>query len=413
MIVVSLMTNEVSMNRTFAIIDLANLYSRAKYVTKGDIMERMGMAIHITISSMKKSWNEFNADHFVICLEGRSWRKDVYKPYKLNRQDKYTQMSSEEIDDEKKFWESLSEFQKFLDEKTNCTVLQHPNLEADDLVAGWIQVHPNDNHIILSSDSDFEQLVSDNVRQYNGISEVLTTIDGYFINGKPVYDKKTGLKKEPPNPSWSLFEKCIRGDRSDNIFSAYPGVRKKGTKNKVGLLEAFEDKQEKGFNWNNLMLQRWSDHNGIEHRVIDDYQRNVELIDLTAQPQHVKSMIDETINAVKPKHVQQVGIHLMRFCSKWELETISDQVEQFAQMFSAKYTGEIVYAGKSMVPWLSEIFKQFLDQDNTDSWIGYLNSRLDEYGAELINDGNDFRFKTPKQKTMFLMKYAHIIGVLG
>ena len=28
-----------------------------------------------------------------------------------------------------------------------------------------------------------------------------------------------------------LFEKCIRGDTSDNVFSAYPGVRKKGTKN--------------------------------------------------------------------------------------------------------------------------------------------------------------------------------------
>ena len=27
----------------------------------------------------------------------------MYKPYKLNRQDKYTQMASEEIEDEKKF----------------------------------------------------------------------------------------------------------------------------------------------------------------------------------------------------------------------------------------------------------------------------------------------------------------------
>ena len=39
-----------------------------------------------------------------------------------------------------------------------------------------------------------------------------------------------------------LFEKCMRGDTSDNVFSAYPGVRTKGTKNKVGLIEAYEDK---------------------------------------------------------------------------------------------------------------------------------------------------------------------------
>ena len=48
-------------------------------------------------------------------------------------------------------------------------------------------------------------------------------------------------------------------DTSDNVFSAYPGVRKKGTRNKVGLLEAFADKDTKGYNWNNMMLQRWVD----------------------------------------------------------------------------------------------------------------------------------------------------------
>ena len=71
----------------------------------------------------------------------------------------------------------------------------------------------------------------------------------------------------------------------------------------------------------------------------------------------------------------------------------------------------LLHGGNCIVSWLSVISGQFLDQDNTDSWIGYLNSRLDEYGAKLINDGNDFQFKTPEQKTMFLMKYAHIIGI--
>jgi len=37
----------------------------------------------------------------------------------------------------------------------------------------------------------------------------------------------------------------MRGDATDNVFSAYPGVRKKGTRNKVGLVEAFEDKKKK------------------------------------------------------------------------------------------------------------------------------------------------------------------------
>ena len=56
-----------------------------------------------------------------------------------------------------------------------------------------------------------------------------------------------------------LFEKCMRGDTSDNVFPIFLGVRTKGTKNKVGLQEAFEDRKTKGSNWNNMMLQRWID----------------------------------------------------------------------------------------------------------------------------------------------------------
>ena len=97
------------------------------------------------------------------------------------------------------------------------------------------------------------------------------------------------------DPEWLLFEKCMRGDSSDNVFSAYPGVRKKGTKNKVGLLEAFEDRKSKGYAWNNMMLQRWTDHNGAEHRVLDDYNRNKELIDLTAMPDEIKDRVDLAI----------------------------------------------------------------------------------------------------------------------
>jgi hypothetical protein len=66
----------------------------------------------------------------------------------------------------------------------------------------------------------------------------------------------------------------------------------KGPKNKVGLTEAFEDKNKKGYAWNNLMLQRWSDPDGVEHRVLDDYERNRTLIDLTAQPEDIKQVID-------------------------------------------------------------------------------------------------------------------------
>ena len=93
----------------------------------------------------------------------------------------------------------------------------------------------------------------------------------------------------------------MRGDTSDNIFSAYPGVRTKGTKHKVGLMEAYADRKAKGFNWNNLMLQKWVDHEGVEHRVLEDYQRNVLLCDLSAQPDDIRTIIKETIERYKTR----------------------------------------------------------------------------------------------------------------
>jgi len=193
------------------------------------------------------------------------------------------------------FWEAFDTFKNFVTDKTNCTVLQHKELEADDLIAGWVQQHPDADHVIISTDTDFQQLIAPNCRLYNGVQEVTTTTEGFFDKkGELVIDKKTKLPKTV-DPEWMLFEKCMRGDTSDNVFSAYPGVRKKGTKNKVGLIEAYADKDSKGYNWNNMMLQRWTDHEGVEHRVLDDYTRNVVLCDLTAQPADIREIIDATI----------------------------------------------------------------------------------------------------------------------
>jgi len=325
---------------TYILVDTANTFFRARHVVRGDIDTKVGMALHITLNGVKKAWNDFDADHVVFCLEGRSWRKDFYEPYKRNRQVARDKMTVTESEEDKAFWEIFDEFKDFVSTKTNCTVMQHKQLEADDLIAGWVQAHPNDDHVIISTDGDFAQLIAPNVRQYNGVSNTIITHEGYFDDKKrePVIDKKTKEAKPAPDPAFMLFEKCMRGDTSDNVFSAYPGVRKKGTKNKVGLQEAFADKDTKGYNWNNMMLQRWTDHNGDEHRVLDDYQRNVVLCDLTAQPGNIRSIINDVVEEhMTPKEISQVGMRLMKFCAKWDMQRIADQAQQYATPLQARY----------------------------------------------------------------------------
>ena len=328
------------MSKTYILVDSANTFFRARHVIRGELEDKVGMSIHTVLSSIRKAWKDFNGNHVVFALEGRSWRKDVYPPYKRQRSEARAAQTPKEAEEDRVFWETFDKFKEFVRERTNCTVLHNERLEADDLIAGFIQMHPNDNHVIISTDGDFAQLIAPNVKQYNGVTGVTITHEGYFDEkGKPVKDKKTGEDKTAPDPQWLLFEKCMRGDTSDNIFSAYPGVREKGSKNKVGLREAFADRDSKGYNWNNLMLQRWTDHEGVEHRVLDDYQRNKLLCDLSAQTDEIKDLIRHTIKTEidKGKNISQIGIRLLKFCSEYELNRISDQIESYANPLNARY----------------------------------------------------------------------------
>lgn len=328
------------MNKTYILVDTANTFFRARHVIRGDLNDKIGMSIHTVLGSVRKAWKDFKGDHVVFCLEGRSWRKDFYPPYKRQRAEGRAAMNPREQEEEKVFWETFDQFKDFITNKTNTTVLQHPQLEADDLIAGFIQAHPDDNHVIISTDGDFAQLIAPNVRQYNGVMEITTTHEGYFdAKGKRVIDKKTKEEKPAPDPKWLLFEKCMRGDTSDNVFSAYPGVRTKGTKNKVGLQEAYADRNAKGYSWNNMMLQRWTDHEGVEHRVLDDYNRNVILCDLTAQPDNIKLLIKETIDTATKadKNIPQVGVRLLKFCAEFDMVKVSEQVTSYAEPLNARY----------------------------------------------------------------------------
>jgi 5'-3' exonuclease len=329
------------MSKTYILVDTANTFFRARHVIRGSLEDKIGMSLQTVFMSVRKAWREFKGDHVVFFLEGRSWRKDFYAPYKRQRTEARAAQSPKEQEEDRVFWETFDQFKEFITAKTNATVLQHKQLEADDLIAGWIQNHPEDTHIIISTDGDFAQLIAPNVKQYNGVMQITTTDQGYFDEkGKYVVDKKTGLPKGPPEPEWLLFEKCMRGDTSDNIFSAYPGVREKGTKNKVGLREAFADRNSKGYNWNNLMLQRWTDHEGVEHRVLDDYTRNVKLCDLTAQPEDIRALMKETINTAitADKDISQVGIRLLKLCSEFDLVKISEQIQSYAEPLNSRYS---------------------------------------------------------------------------
>lgn len=341
--------------QTYILIDSLNLAHRARFVTAGDLDTKIGMSLHIIFNSIKKAYRDMNGTHVVFCQDGRSWRKDVCTSYKANRKAAQLAKTARELEEERVYFEAFDEFVEFLTKQTNATVLKAPGAEADDLIATWIDLHPNSDHIILSSDSDFVQLINHNVSLYNGITEFTYTHNGVYDSKgqKHAFEVDTNgkikIKESNPNfvpPSdwqdFSLFVKCVRGDKSDNVFPAYPGARFRGTKNRTGITEAYEDRNNGGYNWNNFMLQTWQDHHGQTRTVKQEYEKNRLLIDLRAQPQPQKEAFVEAVaNAVNKPHVQGVGVYLLKFCGRWDLQQIARAPEAYSGVLNAPYQGEL------------------------------------------------------------------------
>ena len=99
--------------------------------------------------------------------------------------------------------------------------IYHPNEEADDLIASFIKQNSNDLNIIISSDKDFFQILSDKVIAYRP-----------GVDGNRFFDAEKAeeymYEKYGANMSVSSVRmfKSLTGDKSDNI-NGIPRLRKK------------------------------------------------------------------------------------------------------------------------------------------------------------------------------------------
>lgn len=345
----------------YAIIDLPNLFHRARHAANGDAELQAGMALHVIFRSLRKVHRDYKADHFVFCVDGGSWRTDIYPAYKAQRRLRRANRTPAERAEDAVLNTALDDLTAFLADHTRSTVLSARAIEADDFVARWLALHPRDEHVVVSGDSDFVQLLAPNISIYDGVNDRLITQtevrgpDGLRLAFK--VDTSTGrIKVGAPDPhfvpedEWwrkALFLKIVRGDAGDGVFSAYPGVRYEGSSRRVGIREAWADRAEKGYHWNNFMLQRWkkmirtgSEEPVFEEVVVrDEFLRNEVLIDLTRQPDEIKQSVDDAIGSALAKpQPSAVGVHFLRFCGKHHLPNIAREAADHAAYLNAGYS---------------------------------------------------------------------------
>ena len=154
------------------------------------------------LNTLRKFLEEHNYNKVVVFWDSKtssSQRRLIYPKYKLNRKPSETESKEES------FIEQKQRVKQYLEEMF-VRQLETEHAEADDLIAYYCQVSPDEDKTIFSSDRDLTQLISEKVsiyspikREYYKFGDKIKLHDFEF----PHYNIKT--------------VKILTGDSSDNI----------------------------------------------------------------------------------------------------------------------------------------------------------------------------------------------------
>jgi hypothetical protein len=153
------------------------------------------------LSSLRKIGIDPYDTIIIACDYGHSWRKEIEKEYKANRQEHRNQYP--DID-----WQLM--YNKFnvlldkLDQSTDWYVVKENHLEADDWMAVGSRYFKDQEVILVTYDADMEQLcLYDNVKVFSPLIKVKGKKGGYKIVKNP----------------YNVLAKKIGKEQADNLIS--------------------------------------------------------------------------------------------------------------------------------------------------------------------------------------------------
>lgn len=282
--------------KTNVIIDLSNL----TFITHFSLLKKnstflQGYLIFQTINFIKIIAKKYKADGVLIaCDSPNVWRRDIYPEYKANRKETRDPYY-EDVKD------AMIRIKDFFNECTSVPAVSVDRAEADDIIASVAQNSPDVKTVIISSDKDFIQLLSnENVTLYSPSQKA----------------ERTSL-----DVGFDLFEKCIRGDNGDNIKSAFPRVRK------TVLESAWHD----SYKMMNLLESTTK-----EGKVVKDaYFFNKNLIDLSLQPEYIKLNISNTLENLTINKYN--GTKVLKFIGRNDMKHVAKDFLKNRDIFRKHY----------------------------------------------------------------------------
>ena len=202
------------------IIDGLNTFIRSFAVvpTRNDDGLHIG-GIGGCLKSIGAAIRKFNPTRCVIVFDGKGGstkRKQIFGGYKSGRSSSTPYNRNYDFENEDRDEAMSRQVQRTLHYLEACpvTLISMDFVEADDVMAYVCQqLYPEKETILMSSDRDFLQLVSENTKVWSPTK-------------KKVYDREKVLDEYGVPPRNMLVRRVVEGDKSDSI----PGVKYVGEK---------------------------------------------------------------------------------------------------------------------------------------------------------------------------------------
>ena len=183
-----------------------------------------------SLNSIKSYVKKFQPSKVIVAWDGPGGskrRQKLYSNYKSGRKiprrmcRAYDFLSPEE--ERQSMFEQLDRYKEYLSQLP-IYQLRAEMTEADDLIAWCSHFYKDENIIIISTDKDFYQLITDNVKIYNPVTKKI-------LDSKVIYDK---FSIKPKN---FVLARTLTGDPSDSI----DGVKGIGLKTSIKLFPMIND----------------------------------------------------------------------------------------------------------------------------------------------------------------------------
>lgn len=202
------------------IVDALNLAFRWKHTGATDFSEDYLRTVDSLRKSYKARWVVIAADQ-----GSSSYRKEIYPEYKQNRKEKFAEQTEAERAAFERFFEDYQLTLEHIRNNTSYPVIQFKQTEADDIAAYITQTiknYPVDQVWLISSDKDWDLLISEQVSRFSYVTRKEVTANNWHTHYDFTQEDYISIK-------------CLMGDTGDNVR----GVEGIGPKRAQQLVEEY------------------------------------------------------------------------------------------------------------------------------------------------------------------------------